>query len=113
MCGICGEIRFDNRGVNRETSKRMVETIARRGPDNEGLFFHNQIFLGHRRLSIIDVTEKSHQPMTDHSLNLTIVFNGVIYNYKELRNRLKKEGYSFFSDGDTAVSYTHLRAHET
>ncbi|MEC7832464.1 MAG: N-acetylglutaminylglutamine amidotransferase [Pseudomonadota bacterium] len=103
MCGICGEIRFDNRGVNRETSKRMVETIARRGPDNEGLFFHNQIFLGHRRLSIIDVTEKSHQPMTDHSLNLTIVFNGVIYNYKELRNRLKKEGYSFFSDGDTEV----------
>ena len=79
MCGICGEIRFDNVGVNRETSKRMIDTISRRGPDNEGLFFHNQLFLGHRRLSVIDVTEKSHQPMTDHSLNLTIVFNTLAF----------------------------------
>ena len=103
MCGICGEIRFDNTSINRQTAKKMIDAVARRGPDNEGLFFQKQIFFGHRRLSVIDVTEKSHQPMTDHSLNITIVFNGVIYNYKELRNTLQKEGYRFFSDGDTEV----------
>ena len=103
MCGICGEIRFDNVEVNRQTAKKMIDAVSRRGPDNQGLFFSKQLFFGHRRLSIIDVTEKSNQPMTDHSLNLTIVFNGVIYNYKELRDKLEKEGYNFFSDGDTEV----------
>ncbi len=103
MCGICGEIRFDGLETNRDTASKMINAVARRGPDNEGSFFRKQTFLGHRRLSVIDITEKSHQPMRDHSLNLTIVFNGVIYNYKELRSKLEKEGYSFFSNGDTEV----------
>ena len=56
-----------------------------------------------RDRSVIDITERSNQPMTDYSLKMTIIFNGVIYNYKELRSRLEKEGYGFFSDGDTEV----------
>ncbi len=103
MCGICGEIRFDNLEINRQTAKKMINAVARRGPDNEGLYFNKHVFLGHRRLSVIDITERSNQPMTDYSLKMTIIFNGVIYNYKELRSRLEKEGYSFFSDGDTEV----------
>jgi len=103
MCGICGEIRFDNLEINRQTAKKMINAVARRGPDNEGLYFNKHVFLGHRRLSVIDITERSNQPMTDYSLKMTIIFNGVIYNYKELRSRLEKEGYGFFSDGDTEV----------
>ena len=59
------------------------------------------IFLGHKRLSVIDVSSRSNQPMEDN--NLVIVFNGVIFNYKKLRDKLIKKGYNFFSDGDTEV----------
>ena len=99
MCGICGEIRFDKSSISNITAKSMINAISRRGPDHEDSFFDEGVFLGHRRLSVIDI-----------SLKLAIVFNGVIYNYKELRNKLKKLGYSFFSDGDTEVilkSYHH------
>ena len=64
MCGICGEIRFDNLEINRQTAKKMINAVARRGPDNEGLYFNKHVFLGHRRLSVIDITERSNQPMT-------------------------------------------------
>lgn len=110
MCGICGEIRFDKSSISEITAKSMINAISRRGPDNEDSFFDQGVFLGHRRLSVIDISDKSHQPMVDNNLKLAIVFNGVIYNYKELRNKLKKLGYSFFSDGDTEVilkSYHH------
>ena len=103
MCGICGEIKFDNTGIDKRISKKMINEISRRGPDNEGLFFNENVFLGHKRLSVIDVSKKSNQPMIDQFLKMIIVFNGVIYNYKELRNKLEKEGYKFFSDGDTEV----------
>ena len=110
MCGICGEIRFDKSSISNITAKSMINAISRRGPDYEDSFFDEGVFLGHRRLSVIDISHKSHQPMVDNNLKLAIVFNGVIYNYKELRNKLKKLGYSFFSDGDTEVilkSYHH------
>ena len=113
MCGICGEIRFDKSSISSITAKSMINAISRRGPDHEDSFFDEGIFLGHRRLSVIDISHKSHQPLIDNNLKLVIVFNGVIYNYKELRNKLKKLGYSFFTDGDTEVilkSYHHYGA---
>lgn len=112
MCGICGEIRLDKSFISKSQMTHMLEGIKSRGPDHEGIFQKDSVFLGHRRLSIIDVSSKSHQPMTDDNLKLSLVFNGVIYNYKSLRSKLEGKGYKFFSTGDTEVilkSYHHYR----
>ena len=101
MCGICGELRFNNTEITNVRIQEMLESIASRGPDNTGQYKDDNIFLGHKRLSVIDISSKSNQPMEEN--NLVIVFNGVIFNYKELRNFLIKEGYKFSSDGDTEV----------
>ena len=101
MCGICGEFRFDNIKINDVRSSHMMRAITPRGPDHTGEFQYRNIFLGHKRLSVIDISSKSNQPMEDD--NLIIVFNGVIFNYKELRDQLTMKGYTFFSDGDTEV----------
>ena len=77
--------------------------IAPRGPDGAGLVIHGNVALGHRRLGIIDLSEKARQPMVDAELGLTIAFNGCIYNYVELRRELEGKGYRFFSHGDTEV----------
>lgn len=103
MCGICGELRFDDTLPDMNIIKRMSEKIARRGPDHEAMFSDGPLAFGHRRLSIIDLTASSDQPMEDKELQLTIVFNGTIYNYKELRSELQGMGYAFFSEGDTEV----------
>ena len=103
MCGICGEFRFDQHAVDRAVLERMNARLARRGPDDEGLFLRENVGFGHRRLAVIDLSHKSHQPMVDEELGLTLVFNGAIYNYRELRQQLQSKGYSFFSDGDTEV----------
>lgn len=103
MCGICGELRFDQAGPDMEALKRMTAQLARRGPDHEGYFNGGALAFGHRRLSIIDLTSHSDQPMVDDDLKLALVFNGTIYNYKELRAELVEMGYDFFSDGDTEV----------
>jgi len=103
MCGICGELRFDGRAPEEATLSRMNQKLARRGPDDEGVFITGAMGFGHRRLSIIDLSERSHQPMVDEELGLSLVFNGTIYNYKELRVELKEAGYQFFSEGDTEV----------
>lgn len=81
----------------------MAETMAPRGPDGEGIHAQGSIALGHRRLKIIDLTDHAQQPMIDSELGLSIVFNGCIYNYRELRDELKAKGYRFFSHGDTEV----------
>ena len=81
----------------------MLSKLERRGPDNEGSFFDGAIALGHRRLSIIDLSEKSNQPMVDTQHKLVLVFNGTIYNYPELRQELKDKGHIFVSDGDSEV----------
>ena len=101
MCGICGEFRFDNIKISDVRSYNMMKAITPRGPDHTGEFKDKNIFLGHKRLSVIDVSSRSNQPMEDN--NLVIVFNGVIFNYKKLRDKLIKKGYNFFSDGDTEV----------
>ena len=103
MCGICGELRFDGRAPEAATLSRMNEKLARRGPDDEGIYVTGAMGFGHRRLSVIDLSARSHQPMVDEELGLSLVFNGAIYNYQALRAELIAAGYSFFSEGDTEV----------
>ncbi|MDD5059088.1 MAG: N-acetylglutaminylglutamine amidotransferase [Sideroxydans sp.] len=103
MCGICGELRFDKQTPDPDGIKRMMSCLARRGPDAEGIYGNNMLAFGHRRLSIIDLSEHSKQPMVDEALHLALVFNGTIYNYKALRDELLEMGYDFFSEGDTEV----------
>ncbi len=81
----------------------MLKRLESRGPDDEGLHAHGRVMLGHRRLSIIDLSDHSHQPMVDAESGLSIVFNGSIYNYPELREELRAKGHGFKSHGDTEV----------
>jgi asparagine synthase (glutamine-hydrolysing) len=103
MCGICGELRFDKSAPDMDALKRMTAKLARRGPDHEGFFDGGALAFGHRRLSIIDLSAHSDQPMVDDDLKLALVFNGTIYNYRELRAELLEMGYDFFSEGDSEV----------
>ena len=103
MCGICGELKFDGSPADRSAIERMSERLARRGPDDGGVYQDGSLGFGHRRLSVIDLSSRSHQPMVDDALDLAIVFNGAIYNYRELRRELQALGYRFFSEGDTEV----------
>ncbi len=103
MCGICGELRLDDKSADQATIQRMLMPLHRRGPDHEGVFISKMIGLGHRRLSIIDLSSNANQPMHDNVHNLTIIFNGTIYNYPELREQLKQKGHQFNSTGDTEV----------
>jgi asparagine synthase (glutamine-hydrolysing) len=103
MCGIAGELRFDGARPERAAVERMKEKLARRGPDGEGFWSDGPVAFGHRRLAIIDLSERSAQPMVAEALGLALVFNGTIYNYPELRHELHQRGHVFFSDGDTEV----------
>ncbi len=103
MCGICGEIRFDDHPASTEIVQKMVSALAPRGPDGQGIFSNGRLAVGHRRLKIIDLSEHAQQPMLDPELGLGIVFNGCIYNYRSLRDELAQKGYRFFSHGDTEV----------
>jgi asparagine synthase (glutamine-hydrolysing) len=103
MCGICGEIRFNGRSADVAAVHRMTDAMASRGPDGWGVIARERIAFGHRRLCIIDLTQHAQQPMVDPSLGLSIAFNGAIYNYRELRERLQQKGHRFFSNGDTEV----------
>ncbi|MEY4579780.1 MAG: hypothetical protein RL701_4483 [Pseudomonadota bacterium] len=103
MCGFAGEIRFDDKPVDVAAVARMSERIAARGPDSDGLWQRDNIAFAHRRLTIIDLSRAGEQPMHDSELGLSVVFNGCIYNYKQLREELREHGYKFFSDSDTEV----------
>lgn len=103
MCGICGEVTFDGSPVSLEAVNKMMGTMVPRGPDAAGAYLRDQVVFGHRRLKIIDLSERSHQPMVDLELGLSIAFNGCIYNYPDLRCELEGKGYRFHSDGDTEV----------
>ena len=103
MCGVCGIIQFDpDRIVSPETIRSLTGTLAHRGPDDEGYFIDKNIALGHRRLSIIDL-QKGHQPMFNEDGSVVVLFNGEIYNFKELRTRLQSAGHRFATDSDTEV----------
>jgi asparagine synthase (glutamine-hydrolysing) len=103
MCGIAGEIRFDGRTADLGAIDRACEHMARRGPDGNGIWSNGPVALGHRRLSIIDLSPAGNQPMVDAELGLAVVFNGCIYNYRQLRDQLIAKGYRFFSHSDTEV----------
>jgi asparagine synthase (glutamine-hydrolysing) len=103
MCGLCGELTFDNSPASIEALRAMTRVLAPRGPDSEGLLARGSLGFGHRRLKIIDLSERGQQPMIDAELGLSLVFNGCIYNHKELRAELEQRGYRFFSTSDTEV----------
>jgi len=103
MCGICGKLNLERDArVDRTLIYRMLDTIRHRGPDDEGIYASGQIALGHRRLSIIDLNS-GHQPLANEDDNIWIVFNGEIYNYRELRVDLLKRGHVFKTETDTEV----------
>ncbi|MCK5876999.1 MAG: N-acetylglutaminylglutamine amidotransferase [Candidatus Marithrix sp.] len=101
MCGICGELRFDGSSPDFDILAKMMASLARRGPDDSGYFIKQNIGLGHRRLSVIDLSNHAHQPMLEQ--NLALVFNGTIYNYPTLQRELSSLGHIFQSNSDTEV----------
>ncbi|MFA9445917.1 N-acetylglutaminylglutamine amidotransferase [Egicoccus sp. AB-alg6-2] len=103
MCGFSGELRLDGATPDVGAVYRMTGRMISRGPDSEGIWSAGAIAMGHRRLSIIDLSTCGNQPMHDAGLGLTLVFNGCIYNYQPLREELQSEGYDFFSTSDTEV----------
>ncbi|MEY2904881.1 MAG: hypothetical protein RJA52_897, partial [Bacteroidota bacterium] len=100
MCGIAGL--FDKNADLEKIMGKMLDSIAHRGPDASTFQKFDDLILGHRRLSIIDLSTGD-QPMFNAKKNLCIVFNGEIYNFKELRKDLKSKGYSFATSSDTEV----------
>jgi len=97
MCGICGFNWEDERLI-----KAMAGVMQHRGPDSEG-FYVNKVSLGHRRLSIIDLSERGSQPMCNRDKSAWIIYNGEVYNFSEIREKLKKKGHIFHSESDTEV----------
>jgi asparagine synthase (glutamine-hydrolysing) len=101
MCGIAGQFNFQRREpVERATIVQMARSIAHRGPDDEGFFIAGPVGLGFRRLSIIDLAG-GHQPMSDAEDTVWVIFNGEIYNYRELRAELRSKGHQFRTNSDT------------
>src|SRR3989338_3001029 len=118
MCGITGFLGIGKEDINlSSTIQSMTESMVHRGPDDIGYFVlpyskqkkEGYIALGHRRLKIIDLSERAHQPMSNSSENIYISYNGEIYNYIELREELIQKGYNFVSRSDTEVI---LKAYE-
>src|SRR3954454_17277484 len=102
MCGFCGII-STKPDADAALIHKMLRPLEQRGPDSSGVVVQGSLGFGHRRLSILDLAPTSQQPMVDPELGLGTVFNGCIYNFKELREELLALGYRFFSDGDTEV----------
>lgn len=103
MCGICGELRFDGSQPEQAAIDRMLQVLVPRGPDSGDSYLEGPLALGHRRLAIIDLSARGNQPMLDTETGNRLVFNGTIYNYRELRADLHQRGHSFVSDGDSEV----------
>jgi asparagine synthase (glutamine-hydrolysing) len=104
MCGITGIFAFNLVGkVHKINITNATMALAKRGPDNQDIHLDEWVALGHRRLSIIDTRDIAHQPMWDESKRYCIIFNGEIFNYRELRQALQAKGVSFFSESDTEV----------
>jgi len=103
MCGICGIVNFSGKRIDRDIVLNMREKLAHRGPDDAGFYSDKYIGLGHRRLSIIDLSDKGRQPLSNENKNIWVVSNGEIYNYVELRNELLAAGHRFSSCSDAEV----------
>src|SRR6185312_9110552 len=103
MCGIAGVFHFDQgRKANPNLVKAMTDSLSHRGPDGEGFYINDNLALGHRRLSIIDLATGG-QPMFSEDNAIVVIFNGEIYNYVELREELKGLGHKFRTNSDTEV----------
>src|SRR4051794_20216587 len=102
MCGIAGELRRDG-AADVAALRRMQEALSPRGPDGDGLWTSGGTGLAHRRLKIVDLSERGAQPMAEPRLGLVCVFNGMVYNHRELRAELEGRGHAFFSTSDTEV----------
>ena len=109
MCGISGQFRTGGAAIDRGVLERMSRAIAHRGPDDDGFLVEPGIGLAHRRLSIIDVSERSRQPMASFDDRLVIVFNGEVYNYAELIPDLEAAGARFRTTSDTEVVVNAIR----
>ncbi len=103
MCGIAGIINLDGTAVDPKSLDRLTDALAHRGPDGRGTFIEGGVGFGHRRLSILDLSNAAAQPMRSVSGNAVVTFNGEIYNFQELREELKFRGRKFASTGDTEV----------
>lgn len=108
MCGIAGSFFIQKSNINKELFRTALSSIDHRGPDDEGIvqlevLNSSEIYLGHKRLSILDLTPLGHQPMFSENRKLIIVFNGEIYNFKEIRAELTLKGFKFNSNSDTEV----------
>lgn len=106
MCGITGILDTSGSKVSKKNLQKMNNAIIHRGPDGEGFYLDGPLGLGHRRLAIIDLTDKGRQPMVSYDGRYVITYNGEIYNYKELRTELEGMGYIFKSSTDTEVLLT-------
>lgn len=101
MCGICGKINFNSKAVDSQVVHSMAEILNHRGPDDTGCYVKDNVGLGHRRLSIIDLSKEAHQPMSNEDGSIWIVYNGEIYNFQELKKNLEEKGHIFRSKSDT------------
>ena len=103
MCGIAGQLNFDGRPVERDRLVSMASRLAHRGPDGSGVQTFGVAGLAHRRLKIIDLTDAARQPMTNEEGSIRLIYNGEIYNYRELRPELERAGHRFASATDSEV----------
>jgi asparagine synthase (glutamine-hydrolysing) len=112
MCGICGKIAYDKEDIGEELLREMCDSFSYRGPDDKGIYLKKAgqgndgtiaVGLGHTRLSIIDLSDAGHQPMSNEDGSLWVVYNGEIYNFKEIKADLEKRGHKFKSHTDTEV----------
>ena len=103
MCGIVGVLKRDGTSIDRSLLLRMRDSMLHRGPDDGGIYVNGPVGLGHRRLSIVDLSPGGHQPMSNEDGTVWLVFNGEIYNYVELASRLRQRGHVFRSHTDSEV----------
>jgi len=113
MCGIVGVYNLDKKPFTLRGIKNMASAIAHRGPDGEGYYVKDNIAFGHKRLSIIDTSDKGLQPMTSKDGNWVVIFNGAIYNFLELKQELQAKGHYFVSGTDTEVIVEGLAEYGT
>src|SRR5947209_144353 len=103
MCGLAGILHLDGAPASSRLIEAMTDIMAHRGPDDEGFFVDGPVALGHRRLSIIDLSAAGHQPMATPDGKHVLVYNGELYNFRELRAELEGLGWRFRSASDTEV----------
>ena len=103
MCGVTGFLAFKDLLVHRSDLIKMTNSLNHRGPDSQNFYYTKLVGLGHTRLSIIDLTDAGSQPMYSHDKKIVISYNGELYNFLEIKNKLIREGISFDSTSDTEV----------